>query len=131
GAARSEELTLAPPPAPGEPVTFLVYGDTRTNGDDQRRVIDAMAAEDADAVLNTGDLVATGGEPGEWDTFFAIEYPLLARTPIYPCVGNHETYGLGGVDAFKDVFALPDDPSSPAPRRVYSFDVGDVHFAAL
>jgi hypothetical protein len=130
GAARSEDLELTTAPTRGEPVTFLVYGDTRTNGDVHRRLVRAMATEGADMAINTGDLVATGGNESEWETFFDIEYPLLTRTALFPALGNHETNG-GGTDDFEDVFVLPRNSGSPAPERLYSFDVGDVHFVAI
>ena len=129
GNIRSEALELTTTPAPGEPVTFVVYGDTRTNGDIHRRVAKAMLSEGADVAINTGDMVATGGNADEWEKFFTIEYAFMARTAVFPSVGNHETNGSGGVDYYKDNFVLPQN--SPAPERLYSFDVGDVHLVAI
>jgi acid phosphatase type 7 len=131
GGSRSDDLQLQTSPAPGETMTFLVYGDTRTNGDTHRRLTKAMAAEGAPFAVNTGDLVATGGNAAEWDSFFAIEYPLLARMALFPAIGNHETNGSGGVDNFKDFFALPESAGSPAPERLYAFDAGDAHLVAV
>jgi acid phosphatase type 7 len=131
GGSRSEQLELQTLPAAGETVRFLVYGDTRTNGDTHRRLTKVMAAEGAPFAINTGDLVATGGDDPEWDAFFSIEYALLSRMALFPAVGNHETNGSGGVDNFKDFFALPKNPGSPAPERLYAFDAGDVHFVAI
>lgn len=126
----SEPFELATAPIAGEPVSFVVYGDTRTNGDEQRRIVAAIAAEGVDAAINTGDLVDEGSA-AEWEAFFEIEYALLSRIALYPAVGNHELNGSGGADTFRRTFVLPSPIGSPSAERVYSFDVGDVHFAAL
>ncbi len=131
GGSRSEALDLPTTPSAGETVSFLVYGDTRTNGDVHRRLTKAMAAEGTAFAINTGDLVTAGGLDGEWEAFFTIEYALLSRMALYPAVGNHETDGAGGMDNFKDAFALPENEGSPAPERLYSFDAGDIHFVAV
>lgn len=129
GEARSEELTLPTAPAAGEPVTLLVFGDTRSLGDEHRRVTRTMAAEQAAAAIHTGDLVADGARPEEWRTFFDIEYPLLGSTALYPALGNHDATSERGVDLYRRAFVLP--RLSPHPERVYSFDLGDVHVAVL
>ena len=125
-ASAAAELTTAPADTSAR-VRFIVYGDNRTNGDAHRRVVDAIAAEGADFLVNTGDLV-NASTRAEWQTFFDIEYALLARTPIYPALGNHEE-DSGGAGRFAELFPVG-DPALFA-GRVYSFDYGSVHVAVL
>jgi hypothetical protein len=87
-------------------------------------VTDAMLLVNADFALHTGDLVADGEEPEQWDTFFDIEQPLLERIPIYPTVGNHDEYE-GDAQLFRETFALPNN------ELYYSFDWGGAHFTVL
>ncbi|MGZ3438498.1 MAG: metallophosphoesterase [Polyangia bacterium] len=128
GAARSEEATLTTAPADKSArVRFVVYGDNRTDGDAHRRVVDAIAGEGADFLVNTGDMVNASSD-AEWQTFFDIEYSLIAHTPLYPSLGNHE-HDSGGDARFAELFPLgrPD----VFKGRVYSFDYGSVHVAVL
>jgi predicted phosphodiesterase len=127
GAASTEEAELRTAPLTAERVRFVVYGDNRTNGDAHRRVVEAIAGESPDFLLNTGDLVASARED-EWRTFFDIEYPVLLTTPIFPALGNHETYSHGG-EGFTQLFPLGD--ASRFGGRVYSADYGAVHVAVL
>lgn len=128
GAQRSDDSELATAPADTSArIRFVVYGDNRTDGDNHRRVADAIRDEGADFAINTGDLVNSSSDD-EWQTFFDIEYALLARTPMYPALGNHEE-NSGGAGRFAELFPLgrPD----VFKGRVYSFDYGSVHVAVL
>jgi predicted phosphodiesterase len=74
---------------------FAAFGDTRTNHRIHREVAMAVAREDIDFLLHTGDMVERGGKPEQWITFFQIERELLAKTPIIPAIGNHDVSGRG------------------------------------
>jgi hypothetical protein len=124
--AVTEDLELGTAAPPGERLRFAVYGDTRTGGDTHRRMVQELLVQAPDFLLNTGDMVGSSTD-SEWDKFFAIAYPLLARTPLYPTIGNHESdYGDGG--RFTQLFPLGSDRFG---GRVYSADYGAVHVAAL
>jgi predicted phosphodiesterase len=128
GAARSDDAALTTAPADKSArVRFVVYGDNRTDGDAHRRVVDAIAGEGADFLVNTGDMVNASSDT-EWQTFFDIEYSLIAHTPLFPSLGNHE-HDSGGDARFTELFPLgrPD----VFKGRVYSFDYGSVHVAVL
>lgn len=128
GSARSDDAELTTAPADKSArVRFVVYGDNRTDGDAHRRVVDAIAAEGADFLVNTGDMV-NASDDSEWQTFFDIEYSLIAHTPLFPSLGNHE-HDSGGDARFAELFPLgrPD----VFKGRVYSFDYGSVHVAVL
>ncbi len=82
--------------APGQTaVRFAVFGDTRTNHQVHRAVIDAVAKETIDFYLHTGDMVERGGKSDQWITFFQIERPLMEKAPILPSIGNHDLGNRG------------------------------------
>lgn len=128
GTAHSRVHGFEVPPAPGDEVDFLVFGDNRSTHLSHRAVVEAMVPRAAHFVLNTGDLVDRGGSPGDWDMFFAIERPLLARAVSYNVVGNHELIG-GGIKLFEKLFILPSSPH--APERDYAFDAGCMRVVVL
>ncbi|HZS41759.1 MAG TPA: metallophosphoesterase [Polyangia bacterium] len=129
----SGDLTFhTPPSADGRPLRFLIYGDVRSGHDVHAQLDRRLAAEDADLAIVTGDLVGRGSEDAEWEKFFEISGPLLARLAIFPAPGNHEYARLGpsgiGADRFRAFFApLLGDPAA----SYYSFDEAGVHFVAL
>lgn len=102
-------------------LTFVVFGDTRTQHERHRAVVERIAAYAPDFVLHTGDLVADGTDERQWDLFFAIERDLLAHAPFFPVLGNHERNAV----LYFDNFYLP------ANERWYTFVNGPVRFIAL
>jgi acid phosphatase type 7 len=127
GAHLGEKLTFTTAPRSGERVRFVLYGDTRTNGDVHRRLAQDIQAEGPDFLVTTGDLVGQSTQ-AEFDKFFAIEYALLAQVPMMAAIGNHETDFGDARDEFAELFA-PED--APLGRRVHSADYGDVHVSML
>jgi acid phosphatase type 7 len=86
-----KEGSFFTPPAPGEPFTFAVIGDTRTNHVAHQSVVDGVVADGyPDLLFNTGDLVESGVDKALWQTFFSIEGDLLGHTIFGPVFGNHE-----------------------------------------
>jgi hypothetical protein len=124
---RTPEAQLTTAPLPGENIRFVVMGDTRTNGDTHRRIVDAIEAEGPDFLVNTGDMVGESQE-SEWETFFAIEYPLLVHMPFIPAIGNHEV-DYGDAAFFQRIF--PVGTLDRNSGHTYSVDYGDVHVAVL
>ncbi len=110
--------------APGsdEPFLFVVYGDTRTRHDVHQRVSDSILAVKPDFLIHTGDLVANGLNPEDWDKFFEIEKDLLRSIPFYPAIGNHER----NAPAFFKYFVFPNGNG-----HYYSFDWGSAHFVVM
>lgn len=113
-------------------VRFLAFGDSGAGSEPQRELAVLMQAEEAELIVHTGDLAYTGGTfPAFLERHFAIYADLLARTPLFPCLGNHE-YGEPGARAY---MALNRTPAAGVPPedqgRYYSFDWGPVHFVAL
>jgi hypothetical protein len=92
GESRSELPVVAlhtPPPA-GRPLRVILYGDSRSGHAIHSQLVQAILDEDPDFVLNTGDVVERGTEDGDWDRFFSVAAPLIARVPVYLSPGNHE-----------------------------------------
>lgn len=71
--------------------TFVAYGDTRSNPDVHRTIIDLIVAQKPEFVLQSGDLVSDGGNPRQWTEFSEITKPLRdAHIAYYPSRGNHD-----------------------------------------
>ncbi|MGH2559234.1 MAG: metallophosphoesterase family protein, partial [Thermomicrobiales bacterium] len=107
-------------------VTIGVVGDTGAGGDAQHDVAAVLRAMDPDFVLNTGDVVYRRGALCDYDQKFFDPYAdLIASTPMYAAVGNHDLLAEDGA-AFDDVFGVGDQPG-----RWFSFDHGPVHVVVL
>jgi len=121
-------------PAAGEVVRFVVYGDVRGGHEVHGEITRAALGEAPDFVVSTGDMVQRGIDEADWQRYFAVSRDLLARIPVYPVIGNHDTGG-GGEGAgrrLEDAFALPDRPEGCPPGAAwYSFEVGGVHVVIL
>ncbi|MBI2303957.1 MAG: metallophosphoesterase family protein [Chloroflexi bacterium] len=102
-------------------ISFVAWGDNRTNHPIHRRLVGLIKEAAPDFVINVGDLVENGSRKSDWDTFFDVERELLVDVPLYPTLGNHEQNSYL-------YFALFDLPGT---ERWYSFDSGPAHFIAL
>ena len=84
GEELTEDLSFSTAPVTGANFTFLLYGDTRSGHDEHEDVVGVMTDDDALFLVHTGDLVASGDQADQWDTFFSIEQPLLQRMAVFP-----------------------------------------------
>jgi hypothetical protein len=107
----------APRPGSGAPITFLAYGDCRTDAAAHGAVIRAMAQYPSDFVVNTGDMVERGNSQDNWEELFDLEAAVLDDHPIFAAIGNHELAGDPGGTTFLRYFGMP-DPSG-GPQRLY------------
>ena len=99
--------------------TFVVIGDTQTNGEVAKRVSDNAWMHRPNLIVHAGDLVDTGSNKRDWtDVFFPSMQPLMGRVPIMPVLGNHE----------QDAQYYYDYMSLPEPERWYSFRYGNAEF---
>ena len=73
-----------------EKFRFAAFGDTRSGHKVHRSLIEAIAREDIDFLINSGDLVFSGGVESQWRRFFEIESPVIRRVPVFAAVGNHD-----------------------------------------
>ena len=113
---------------PGEPFSFVVFGDTRSSHADHQLVVDAIEAEGVDFFLNTGDLISDGQTEQDWVPFFEVEASLLRNVPLYPAIGNHDGDGTV-VTNYTRLFAPPTDASGS--ERYYAFTYGNARFIIL
>jgi hypothetical protein len=126
----SPPAELEAPPRRDGPARFVVYGDMRAPGHAAHaQVVAGILREKPGLVLNTGDLVAAGGDATAWQRYFEITRVLGATTPIVPALGNHESY-LGGAAGSWALFGLKSAGSAPASGYA-SFEWGALHFVVL
>ncbi len=86
---------------PGETkFRFAAFGDTRTNHQVHRSVVEGVTREKIDFFLHTGDMVERGGKAEQWITFFQIERDLMMKAPIIPAIGNHDVSNRGYYERF-------------------------------
>ena len=122
GAAIADgRFVTAPRPDAGAPLTFLVYGDDRTDDAAHASVVRAMTAAASDFLVNTGDMVADGASAANWQTFFDIEKPLLHERALFPAIGNHELYDDAAGTNFARYFGFPDETGVMRPYGTVRF----------
>lgn len=91
--------------------------------------------QDAQFFINMGDLVDNGQDHYQWNAWFDVVGDMIARIPVVPLPGNHETYDkdwkVRMPEAYLHLFALPRIDREKYQNQFYSFDYGDVHFVVL
>ncbi|MBL4634294.1 MAG: metallophosphoesterase family protein [Kofleriaceae bacterium] len=129
----TEVLRFHVPPPREKVLHFAVYGDMRGGHRIHAQIVSALQAELIDFVIVTGDLVLRGSDEADWQRFFAVAQPLLARLPFYPVAGNHDR-GSSGDEArrMKEIFVMwPGPTNRPAGGHWHSFEQSGVHFVML
>jgi len=102
-AASGDEAPRFDVPAadPGDPLTFIVYGDTRFTRNDKvvnplarRALVEKIALEHPAAILIGGDLVYQGSDAEDYEVYRS-ETPAWKqeKIPVFPVLGNHEFKG--------------------------------------
>lgn len=128
--ADSGDALFHTPADAGRPLRFAVYGDVRSGHDVHATLNRALADDEPDFAILTGDLVDRGSDDGDWERFFEVAGPLLRQLPIFPAIGNHEYASRGhGALAFMQFFRFP--VAGESEPSWYSFDEGSAHFVAL
>lgn len=91
--------------------------------------------QDAQFFINMGDLVDNGQDHYQWNAWFDVVGDMIARIPVVPLLGNHETYDkdwkVRMPEAYLHLFALPRIDREKYQNQFYSFDYGDAHFVVL
>jgi hypothetical protein len=121
------------------PFSFAIFGDTKefSSGDPNGNLEKAVArtkGQNLAAFFVMGDLIKScdGGNSctqkfNEWKSVMA---PVLSKT--YEVVGNHDRTGGDKADAvWQKEFSLPQNGPDGYKDLVYSFDIGNSHFAVL
>jgi len=96
-----------PAPEAGQPLIFVVYGDTRftqhndvVNASARRALVGKIAGERPAAIFIGGDLVYEGSNPDDYATYASETLEWSQRqTPVFPALGNHEFKGCTDGDA--------------------------------
>jgi predicted phosphodiesterase len=78
-------------PADSNEIRFAVYGDSRTNPQLHKRIVEQIIKVRPDFVIHTGDLVSNGNKYEQWgEQFFQPVKGLAENVPIYAIKGNHD-----------------------------------------
>lgn len=132
-----------PPQGSRSPLRVWVLGDCGTGTAEQAAVRDAFYQfyqnRPADGVVLLGDNAYFSGTDSEYQVnFFDVYQQILKQVPVWPCYGNHETYGdlfPDGTYAYDSIFAIPSQGQCGGPpsgsSRYYSWNLGNIHFIML
>ncbi|MHC4122631.1 MAG: metallophosphoesterase family protein [Planctomycetota bacterium] len=122
GDNQSQTFKFKTVPLKTDEVTFVVYGDSRTNAQRHRTLVEQMLKHKVDFVVNSGDLVTWGEDYQQWGPQFFEPLRGLAETvPVYIAKGNHE--GQGGT--YEKLLQPPEEKNN------YSFDYGPVYYFCI
>ncbi len=102
-----------------EPI--IIYGDSRTNHNIHREIVNLIVNETPKVTFHTGDLVDDGSQSDEWNIFNDITAKLRKMAPFYPALGNHENNS----QLYFDNFVLPNN------EHWYSVEIDTIHFIIL
>lgn len=149
GADERHTFRTAPPPGKSRPVRFWLLGDSGENrprrGDletaKNRPISAAFTVRNgfrrfqkdapADGIILLGDNAYAYGTDVEYQSsFFQVYADDLARTPLWPCIGNHDMD-----DAYRYLFTVNNEGKTGGlPSRdpyYYSFDLANLHVIVL
>jgi acid phosphatase type 7 len=106
-----------------ERVTFIAYGDSRSNPAKHTALAAQFRRYSPDFIIHSGDLVLRGTQYELWSReFFEPLARVIDEVPILPSIGNHEQNGAN----YLTYFHQPGDH-----HFYYSCDIGPVHILAL
>jgi len=82
-------------------VRFAVYGDSRSQPDVHRKIVERIAERGVDFIVVVGDLVTRGDDYAKWSSqFFEPLRGLGESVPVYAVRGNHDVGRKGYFEAF-------------------------------
>jgi hypothetical protein len=130
----------APPPGPAADFDVIYFADTGLVGREDglatgtQQVVDEIAAINPLLVLPGGDYAYYSNDKrygtleNTIDAWFNQVQPIASRSPMMPTYGNHDIYLQEGYEPWANRFPTPEGWNG---RRMYSFDIGDVHFISV
>jgi len=118
-------------PEASEAFKIIIVGDMQPSPGSVMRAGDLVAkgivAENADLVIQLGDLAYDGGVPISWH-YTAQNFPQYAAfTPFQVAIGNHD-YGGDNARNFRKIFPYPYESED---GLYYSFDYATAHFIMI
>lgn len=118
--------------SPSQPFRFMAIGDWGDGGLAMSNVAIRAKATDFDFYITVGDNIYDFGEAQYYDPrWFSLYRSVMARAPVFPCVGNHDVYAPSLGQPFVDNFYLPTNGPSAYLERNYSYDYGNAHFTVI
>jgi Calcineurin-like phosphoesterase len=136
GVETTPDSTFSTNPDSLVPFRFAVIGDTRggsvaSPNIEHEAVVAAVLDKAPEFYLNTGDMIANGIGLDDWEYFFAAEAELMATTPVYPVIGNHEMGEAAGITGLGMFGRLFETPNNGGMDTYYSFDYANVQVIVL
>ncbi len=124
---------------PGEPFSFIYYGDVQVN---MRSLWSRVAREayakapHARLAMYAGDLINRANRDVEWGEWFQAGGFFHAMIPGFPTPGNHDHYddanGKNTISGFwRPQFTLPENGPKGLEETCYYADVQGVRFISL
>jgi len=121
---------------------FLVFGDSHEKKPVytvwQQTVNQAYRQNPgARFMMNVGDLIYSGKDYEQWQSWFAAGREVIASIPAMPVIGDHEPRGVTSKEQwqrpeyFVKFFPVPRNGPGDFKGEVYSFDYGPAHIAVL
>ena len=117
-----------------DPIKIIIYGDNRSYPKVHENLVEMMAKENADLILNVGDVVSKGKNLTGWiDEYFYPLRHLSGSIPSYIAIGNHEYGGYGSTRIVPPFEKYVNNPSneSGSTEYFYSVDYGNTHLIFL
>ncbi len=119
--SKINRFRTAPPPGTNQ-WKMALYGDSRSNPNNHRKVVEQVAKHDVDLILHTGDIVLDGRRHELWrKEFFAPLEPIAGSVPWVSTIGNHER----DADNYFSYAALPGN------EHYFGFDFANAHIVCL
>jgi LPXTG-motif cell wall-anchored protein len=107
GTAVSDTFRFRTAGTPGDPFTFLYFGDAQNDLTEKWAPVVEQAFDrfpDAVGTVNAGDLVNTGGNDGEWTEWFGAMDGYSQTRNVIAAPGNHEYGGDEFLKVWKSNF---------------------------
>lgn len=111
------------------PLRFVIAGDSRSNPKVWTRVAKSILDNKPSFMVLLGDYIGNGLYDHEWiEQFTQPAQALLASTPSFPVIGNHEENS----PLYFKIFTLPKGDKPRRPRDAnFSHVVGPVHLIGI
>ncbi len=87
---RKKGITVHTKITPLSKVDFAVMGDSRSDLETNKEIVNQIIKDDPEAIFHTGDMVANGDIAKQWSDVFPIYRPFFVKKNLHHACGNHE-----------------------------------------